>query len=306
MREDRHLPTIIGAFAACVAVTLLTPLVLRLTGHGGRDIVEIFPLSRFNGPRLVPAGLPYVAPFAVLLWFALRVRLSAIRAWSFGLGLIVAGNLMQGGFRAGFLLPVRVAPPGRLYLTAAAAITSSSEWLGSFTALQSGLHRAPGTHPPFTVLLYRVLGHPVAIAVIFTLIASLSIPIVNRILLAVGMDRRRAALGALLFSVVPAVNIYSGVSLDGVILTTSALCLLGIVRLFYGERWSWSSAAMVLSGLLLTNALTFGGLLLAGVLLVRLSETETRCWHFFWWPARLPARWPSCASGSGTITSPLS
>ncbi|MCK4409842.1 MAG: hypothetical protein KAW67_07135 [Candidatus Eisenbacteria sp.] len=267
MKGEKHVPTMVVAVASCVAVAVLTQVVVLLTGYSGRDLVEVFPLSRFNGPRIVWSGVPYAVLFLALLWFSLRPRLTQTRAWLLGLGFIVLGNLAQGGLRRAFLLPLQLFQPGRLYMEAACRIDSWTEWLGSFTGLQSTLFRAPGTHPPFAVLLYRLLGTPGVVAIVFTLIASLSIPLVGRVLLTVGMDRKRAALGALLFALVPAVNIYCGVSLDGVILTTCSLCLLGLARLVYEDRWSWGAFAMTGVGLLLTNALTFGGLFLAGVML---------------------------------------
>jgi len=74
---------------------------------------------------------------------------------------------------------------------------------------------------------------------------------------------------ALLFAVIPAINIYGGVSLDGVILTTSALFLLGLVRLEREGAWTRSAFAALAVGLLATNALTFGGLLLVAVGVLR-------------------------------------
>ena len=251
----------------CLAVTALTPVVLRLVGHSGRDIVEVFPLSRFNGPRIVWSGVPYAVLFLALLWFSLRLRLTQTRAWLLGLGFIALGNLAQGGLRCAFLLPVQMSQPGRLYMDAARRIDNWAEWLGSFTSLQSTFFRSLGTHPPFAVLLHGLLGTPALVAIVFTVVASLSIPIVGRILMTIGVDRKRATLTALLFGLVPAVNIYSGVTLDGVVLTTASLCLLGLARLVYEEQWSWGAFATLAVGFLMTNALTFGGLFLAGVML---------------------------------------
>ncbi|MFH1690911.1 MAG: hypothetical protein ABIE42_11880 [Candidatus Eisenbacteria bacterium] len=184
------------------------------------------------------------------------------------LGFLLLGNLTQGGFRIAFAAPLRILPPGRHYVAAASSITNGAEWLRSFTSIQSGLYRSPSTHPPFAVLLHRVLSDPTIIAVVFTLVASLSVLLVRRTLIVLGVHERRATLAALFFALIPAFNIYGGVSLDGVILTTSTLCLLGLARLTHEAKWSWGAFSWLAAGFLLTNALTLGGLFLAGVMLV--------------------------------------
>ncbi|MBI4707968.1 MAG: hypothetical protein HY761_08600 [Candidatus Omnitrophica bacterium] len=89
---------------------------------------------------------------------------------------------------------------------------------------------------------------------------------------ALGLARQRASQFALLFSVVPAYNIYSAVSLDGVIVSISALFILGMVTLIR-DRMNLTGILLFVSGLLLTDLLTFSGIfLIATAGLVALRE----------------------------------
>lgn len=272
MKRLKLTDTIVIILLAWVGLAHLNHVV----GWGVHDVVEIFPLSQFAGPRIMWSGLPYVAAFLVVLLIALRLRPTPVRVWIFGVALILLGNLAQGGVGLGFLAPFRFRGGAR-YLEAAQTIDGWTEWLRSFTTIQRTLYRQPQTHPPFAVLLHHVLRTPAVISAAFTGIASVSIVLVWKTLKAAGAKAGESLWLALLFAVVPAINIYGGVSLDGVVLTTSTLFLLGLVRLERGPTWSWYAFAALAAGLFATNALTFGGLLLVAVLALRsLGSREVR------------------------------
>jgi hypothetical protein len=264
-RRVRYSETVLIILAAWAGLAYAT----HVLGGGLTDVVEIYPLSRFTGPRIFWPGIPYAAGFLLVLLAAARVRPSPTRAWLLGLSLIVLGNLAQGGFRMGFLAPFRLGG-GANYLAAWSAGSAESwvDWLRSFAAVQSGLFRQARTHPPFAVLLVGALRSPALIAVFLTGVTSLAIPLMARIGAALGARPREASASALLLAVLPAVNIYGAVSLDGVVLTASALFVLGLVRLLGEEKVAPSAVAMFACGILAANALTFGALLLAGVALV--------------------------------------
>jgi hypothetical protein len=80
-----------------------------------------------------------------------------------------------------------------------------------------------------------------------------------------GLSVSRCSRYALLFSVLPAFNIYSAVSLDGFILTLSTMFLLGTVQVLHGRSQIWG-AVLATAGMLLTNCLSFGGVFLLAVL----------------------------------------
>lgn len=256
----RLIDTIVIILAAWAGLAWLS----HVLGAGVEDIVEIYPLSLFMGPKFGWAGVPYAFAFLVVLWIALRLRPSVARAWMLGLTLIVLGNLIQGGFRAGMVLPL-AGKTGSHYISASRRITDVVSWLWSFNGIQHALFRQPKTHPPFATLLFHLLRTPAVIAIAFTLLASLSIPLVGRAMRAAGASASRAGECALLFALIPAINIYGGASLDGVVLAASSLFLLGLTVLCHRDAVSWPATAMLAAGLIVANALTFGGLFLVAV-----------------------------------------
>lgn len=243
--------------------------------------VEYFPISVFRGPMVRWTSLPYGAAFLVLVLAAVRtrMRLGAWQVWLMGLALLVLGNLAQGGFREAFHVPL--AGSGVQFFHEAIRVTDWQEWLRNFNEAQSLLSTHARTHPPFAVLLHHLLfsvgrqSIPI-LAGSLTLISSLTVPLVWRIMREVGATKVRASEFALLFALIPAFNIYAAVSLDGVVAALSTVCLLGIVMLVR-RGMSLLGVALVVGGILLANTLTFGGTLLlviAGV--VAVSEIVTR------------------------------
>jgi hypothetical protein len=239
-----------------------------------------FPISVFRGPEMYAGGIPYAVALPIVLWLALRrsSRLGALGVWGMALGLIVLGNLAQGGVGRGFELPV--AGSGVQYYHEAVGIGDWREWLRGFEAVQGTLGTHARTHPPFAVLLHHVLlklggGSVLFLSGALTLLSSLAVPLVHKIVRELGATQGRAAGFALLFAVIPAVNIYSAVSLDGVIAALAACLLLGLVMIV--KRGPSLPAFLFLTvGLIVANALTFAGLLLLAVAVaVALMEAVT-------------------------------
>jgi hypothetical protein len=228
-----------------------------------RDVVEIFPISIFFGPEIQWNGLPFAALFLGAMWLAYRLKLDAGRVWILGLALIVLGNLAQGGIHPGLIRPVYVFD--RQYYNDAVQIGNAGAWLRAFTDRQAEFNVHSSTHPPFAVLLHYMLGTKQAIAIVFTLIASLSVPLLRTVLKTLGTDDERATTLALMFAVIPAVNIYSAVTLDAVIMTVSLVFLVGFVGLIRKVPWQRAALVLFCSGLLAMNVLTFGGLFLVAV-----------------------------------------
>jgi hypothetical protein len=252
-------------YADTVVLVLVVWAVLAYLFHlaGVRDVVEIFPLSIFFGPEIQWNGLPFAALFLGVLWLAYRMKLDATRVWILGIALIVLGNLAQGGIHPGLIRPVYVFD--RQYYNDAVQIGNAGAWLRAFTERQASFNVHSSTHPPFAVLLHHVLGTKQAIATVFILIASLSVPLLRSVLKTVGTDEERATTLALLFAVIPSVNLYSAVTLDAVIMTVSLVFLLGFVGLVQKVPWQRTALVLFCSGLLVMNILTFGGLFLVAV-----------------------------------------
>ncbi|MBS1250370.1 MAG: hypothetical protein MAG431_01964 [Chloroflexi bacterium] len=250
-----------------------------------------FPISVFK-PRFSLSGLPFSILFLVVFAYALqktggrggqksRLYSSGAWIWAVGLLLILLGNLTQGSLSAVFHEPFQWGDSQ--YYHDAVKITDLPTWLEDFNVNQSSSRLASHsrTHPPFAVLLhyftFKLWGNNLlALGLSFTVISSFSIFLVWKIMRALGLSEQRSSQFALLFSVLPAINIYSAVSLDGVILTTSTLFLLGMIKVIQ-EKTILSGILLIVGGFLLTNALTFGGMFLImvlGLMAIRKIITE--------------------------------
>lgn len=243
-----------------------------------KALAPIFPFSALDGPHLYRTGLPYAAGFLLALWLALRLKLTPLRVWGIALTLILLANLAQGGYGIGLLKPLW--HEGKQYAQDAARIGDDWRlWLDQFTNIHDQLFSHSKTHPPFAVLLnYFPLryGNGHVLTWFFILLGTASIPLVNLLLRAVGLRPGRSNLMTLLFAVIPAINIYSVVSLDAVVLTASTLALLGLVRLMSDRKPLWGDVALFAVGVLAANALTFAGVFLFGVALVWVRRRRVR------------------------------
>src|SRR5207249_5541223 len=127
----------------------------------------------------------------------------------------------------------------------------------SFNANQPTLLVHARTHPPFAVLIHYLFLHISGnnlnfLSIVFVLFSSLSIILVWNIFRVVQVPLEERNLLAVLFSVIPAVNIYSAVSLDGVILTCATLFLFGNVILLQEEHISTTGLISMILGLTIT------------------------------------------------------
>ncbi len=258
----RALGLVVAVWAA------LAGLNLTLQHYGiHTEVPDSFPISIFSGPTIHLDGIPYVAAFLVVLAGALwRARpLGEWEAFVVGLVLVCLGNLGQGGWDEGFLSPFYLEP--FQYYHDALRVGDWRSWLADFNHRQPGLKMHGRTHPPFAVLLHVALmrapggGLPLLAAGLVVL-SCLSISLVWRTLRVLGVPAHERGLLALLFSVLPAVNVYAAASLDGVVMTCATIWLFGLVRLRSGYGARGVSLALMAAGLVLTNLLTYGGVFL--------------------------------------------
>lgn len=245
-------------------------LLLALINYGllaldiGVDTTVYFPISVFK-LGFHQAGLIYGLLFSLVLLFASRFALNfkLPYVWIVGLLLIILGNLAQGGIEQGFYLPFSQGKSQ--YYHDALKIADWVQWLANFNENQETLLTHTRSHPPFAVLLHVLLlgigrGDLLVLASGFTLLSSLSIALIWQILKVLNVPLQKRNLLTVLFSVVPAFNIYSCVSLDGIILTVSMLFLYGLLRLMkYGLHTQ--GLLFLFIGIVFSNTLTFSGVL---------------------------------------------
>jgi hypothetical protein len=229
-----------------------------------------FPISVFIGPTIHVSGIPYLLLFLVVLALASTIssHLNIYHIWLVGFVLIVLGNLGQGDWDSAFHKPFYES--GFQYYHDAIKIDSWSSWLASFNSNQSSLLMHTKTHPPFAVLIHYFLlqmsGDSIPfLSMAFLFLSSLSLVLVWNILRVLEVPLEKRNLLTLLFSVIPAVNIYSAVSLGGVILSSSTLFLFGMINLLKREPKFVIGVISFLIGLVITNYLTFSGVFLVAV-----------------------------------------
>jgi hypothetical protein len=227
-----------------------------------------FPISIFYGPAIHWSGMPYAAMFGTVLIFSyfFAKKLTPIHLWFLGLTLIIIGNLEQGSVTAAFLDPMH---SGYGYIADAYKIEDGVAWLGTFNSEQRSLFMHSAVHPPFAVLTYyfflALFGNDILVSLSLVFLSSLAVFFVWNIFKNLGVPKENRNILTLIFATLPAINIYSAVSIDGVISATSALFLLGLVSVLYSDKISWFGLFNMSLGLILTNLLTFIGVFLLAV-----------------------------------------
>ncbi len=232
-----------------------------------------FPISILT-LRLSPSAL--LISGAWLIGFGLFFLLAMYRKWyetftaviGAGAVLIILGNLIQGGVQSAFYDPISLGDIQ--YYHDAIKINDWQHWLGNFNQLQGQLNDHSRTHPPGTVLLHYALldGHSEHfIAWFFGFIGLLSLPLIYQIFLTISDDKGFAGKVTILYSVLPAANIYTLMSIDAVVVTCLNLALLGVVQLVKtNNRFSLHSYLFIFVGLSVGSSLTFGTLHMWAVL----------------------------------------
>ncbi|HDY90154.1 MAG TPA: hypothetical protein ENH82_18800 [bacterium] len=270
-----HINTMLKILAVFFILAVLNHILVKMgidTGTQG-----IFPISIFFGPTVHWSGLPYTVLFFILLFPVIKysTRFNIFQVWVVGLILIMLGNLAQGGFDEAFYKPFY--DSDIQYYHEAVRITDCGEWLNSFNDIQPELSDHGRTHPPFAVLLHYVIlnigtNNLLLLTVSFILLSSLTIILIWQIMAILGLSKQQCSQFALLFSLIPAFNIYSAVSFDSVIAMCSTMCLLGIISTVK-RGINLSGTLLIITGILVTNSLTFGGtFLLATTGLITIKE----------------------------------
>jgi hypothetical protein len=225
------------------------------------DVPNYFPISIFNFAGTEP-GWIYGIPFTFILLYCIKShnRFNAIHFWTAGILLLFTGNLLQGGINQAFIDPFTLG--AKQYFHQSQLIGNSGlEWLSSYNSEQLSLNVHAKIHPPFATLLhyylFKLVGNNMLLfSFIISMIVSLSIPFIYYAMREAGIKKNNCGLFSILFSTIPAFNIYGVVCLDGIIATTFMIALYGIIRVTMREQDLYGTILISL-GLVLSNMLTF-------------------------------------------------
>lgn len=253
-------------FGLWVALVIFYRLFFQIRPY---DTPDWFPISELYLTGFHKSGIIYLIAFWILLLVVLA-NLKKINEWLViltGWALIVLGNLMQGGFVKGFLEPFYAA--GNQIYSDAINVQNWVTWLAGFNANQLTFLGHTETHPPFAVLLHNIFLSPsnnqlATMAIGMSVLSMCTIPLLMVIFRLFQMDVVKRKTILLLFSVIPAVNIYSIICLDSVILTTATIFLLGMIVLLRKPEKKLLGIALMVIGFITTSMLNYGVLFLLG------------------------------------------
>ena len=265
LQDNFPIKTLYAILGGWILLAVLNFLSLKYWMFTGCDL--LFPFSVLYPSNFLWTG--FLAGFVFLFLgfcaFKNSSKFPVPVILSFCFLLVLLGNLAQGNLDIAFEQPFYL--KGLQYYSDAIKLTDPLEFLRTFTEKQDEYLMHTRTHPPFVVLLHYLIlkvfnGNILALGTIFFLISSLFFPILNSILKNIDFDYERRKQVLLFSAVVPSINIYSLVSIDGIILMTSSLLLLGISRMLrQGKVDVWAVILCALS-IFLTNLLSFSGLFL--------------------------------------------
>nr|WP_243464430.1 hypothetical protein [Riemerella anatipestifer] len=196
-----------------------------------------------------------------LVGFFNYYKLSDLGLVIFYFGLITLGNLSQGTLHNSFLRPFL--DTDFQYYHDAISIKDGLDFLKNFNNTQETLTMHAKTHPPFVVWFHFIIWEwfksPLILSFIFSFLSMCAVFPLIRILEVLCVPKINKNLIVLTFACLPAINIYSIVSIDGIFLTFSLIFLLGIIRLIKEKSITYKNILPIILGMTLTNALSFSG-----------------------------------------------
>ncbi|SFH93470.1 hypothetical protein [Halpernia frigidisoli] len=183
--------------------------------------------------------------------------------------LILTGNLAQGNLDIAFMQPFYL--KGRQYYTDAIHIQNWQIWLRNFNNDLETFQLHTKTHPPFATLLHYFIlkffnGNILALGIVFFLMAFSGVPVFYKCLKLLDFSKENAKKITLLFCIIPSVNIYSLVSIDGIILAFTIFFLYGLLLIIKTNSLNLRGVLISVISFIVINCLSFSGLFLLAFL----------------------------------------
>lgn len=223
-----------------------------------------FPFSILKPSYFLLSGFLFSGLFGILGYIAFqkRTRVSIWGVIGWCIALIIVGNLMQGNFDNAFLKPFYLG--GQQYYSDAIHVQDAGIFLREFHERQETYLLHTKTHPPFVVLLHyyflQISGGSIAfLSISIFLLSVLIFPVMNTVFRNFGFEEAKRKNMLLFLSIIPSVNIYSLVSIDGLVLVAVALSLLAVSSVYRFGLNIWAMVWGILS-MIFSNMLSFSGL----------------------------------------------
>lgn len=183
--------------------------------------------------------------------------------------LILVGNLAQGNLDIAFMQPFYL--KGRQYYSDAVQIQNWQVWLRDFNNNLETFQLHTKTHPPFATLLHYFIlklfnGNILGLGIAFFLITFVCIPVFYKCLKLLDFTTENAKKITLFFCIIPSVNIYSLVSIDGIILALTVFFLYGLLLIIKTNSLNFRGILITVISFILINCLSFSGLFIIAFL----------------------------------------
>jgi hypothetical protein len=232
------------------------------------DMDNFWPISIFLPKLPVWQDIFVLLAIIILFVFFLRTwqqKKSFFFYFILAIILMLSTNLFQG-FEDGFVRPItgRVKSDA-IYLNDAVKISSYSNFLAKYTTIQPKLGDHGRVHPPGAISVFYFLAkldNPILISLFLILSGSLSSLIIFSILKQ-NFSLQISKFSAILFLLIPAVQIYFVSSLDALICTLFLACFWAWQK---NNDWKWFGLSFLF--LWLSSFITFAFLILIPVLLI--------------------------------------
>lgn len=242
----------------------------------------LFPFSVIYPNAFLPAGFLFGFIFLLLGFYALKnsKNLSVFYIFLYSFCLILAGNMTQGNADIAFMQPFYF--KGRQYYADAVQIADWKSWLRFFNDNLEHFQLHTRTHPPFTTLLHFFTlkifnGNIMALGVSFFALAFSGIFAFYKSLRLLNFKTEEIKKITLLFAIIPSVNIYSLVSIDGIILALTCYFIYGLLLIIKSKSINYIGLLICTISFFLINSLSFSGLFFAafiGILGLKLARNN--------------------------------
>ena len=256
----------IGIWALLAAVNFLLFQNKFYTGVG-----ILYPFSVIYPNAFLISGFLFAFLFLIIGFYALKniQNFNLVYLFVFCFLLILIGNLAQGNIDIAFMQPFYL--KGRQYYSDAIQIQNWQIWLRDFNNNLDSFQLHTKTHPPFATLLHYFIlkmfnGNILCLGVVFFLISFSGIPVFYKCLKLLDFPKENAKKITLLFCIIPSVNIYSLVSIDGIILALTIFFLYGLLLIITNKSLHILGVLIAVISFILINCLSFSGLFILAFL----------------------------------------
>lgn len=227
-----------------------------------------FPISVVYFSKFTPLGIlfSFVFLFSGLYILNRYKNLNTKQLIISYIVLIILGNLAQGSIHQTFYRSF--IDTDFQYYHDAISIKNGFEFISNYNQIQDSLTMHAKTHPPFTVWIHYIFlkvtnNSVLGLAILLSSIGLFTIVPLIKILNIFSTEKSTRNILILIFALIPAVNIYSIVSIDSNFLCYTLIFLYGLLKINQENKISLQGIILATLGFTLANFISFSGTFLA-------------------------------------------